>query len=300
MTKRTAMAKETPCPVCGSAAVIELYPSEIGDPVEVAFSYSFNATTNKIFRTVRCRDCTHVYCTPIPEHIDDNYTDVVDHEYLKQELTRRLSGNACLEVIKKHVRAGKLLDFGCATGDFLASARDNGFTAEGIELSRWSGQLAEKKGFPIYRQSTDDFSRQHQAEYDVVTQWGVIEHLPDPALIVRQLRDVLRTGGIIAIWTGNPDGMMSRLLGRKWWWWMGQHIQYFTSKSLRKLLDDNGYEFLEETIYPYAASYETVSNSLRRYPFNAMISALIKPFFFLKSVWYLRLPGEMYVLARKR
>ena len=118
-------------------------------------------------------------------------------------------------------------------------------------------------------------------------------------IFVRAMLGVLKPGGVIAVWTGNPEGGMARLLGRRWWHWMGQHIQYFTSKSLKKLLEDNGYEFLEEAIYPYAASYETVSNSLRRYPLHALTCALVRPMFMLKSVWYLRLPGEMFVLARK-
>ena len=119
MTASTVMAEAAPCPVCASADNRELYASEIADPKDVAFSYSFNPHHNKLFRTVRCAGCTHVYCTPIPEHIDANYQDVVDPSYLKQELTRRMAGDACLALIKKHVSTGKLLDFGCATGDFL-------------------------------------------------------------------------------------------------------------------------------------------------------------------------------------
>lgn len=37
-----------------------------------------------------------------------------------------------------------------------------------------------------------------------------------------------------------------------------------------KLLEDNGFEFLEETVYSCAVSYVLVSNSLRRYRWSAL------------------------------
>jgi SAM-dependent methyltransferase len=292
-------AQASQCPVCLSTSTRVLYESQIASPEEVSFSYTFTPAHSKTFRVMQCEACTHAFCAPIPADIARHYKEVVDEEYLRHEGSRRLSAKALLSVLGRLKPSGRLLDVGCATGDFMLAAQSAGYSVEGIELSSWSSSIARERGLTIHREYLDAFAPKHPAEYDVVTLWGVIEHFADPRRELRNIAAVLRPGGLLAIWTGDVASVTSRVLGRKWWYWQGQHIQYFTHKSLSRLVVDAGLEPAANKLYPFAASFDTISNSLRRYRSRDLLLSLVKPLFRVRPTWYLRIPGEMFFIARK-
>ena len=296
---KAIMVKLSKCPVCMSKNTYELYPSDV-DLKKLVFTYEFTPESQKTFRVARCRNCTHVFCSPIPEYIYKNYEDVVDNEYLRHSKTRKLSSKSVLSVLEDYAPKGKLLDVGCATGDFLQEAKDFGYFSEGLELSHWSAEITRKKGIVVYEDRLEQLAQKFQGKYDIITMWGVIEHFQNPLTEMTYINKLLKPGGILAIWTGNVNGLMSRILGRHWWYWQGQHIQYFTDKSLNKLAELSGFENAEIKRYPIAATYEQVSNSLKRYRFQRYAMPLVKLIFLVNPIWYLRLPGEMFWIGRKK
>ena len=287
------------CVVCDSTEVEEIRPAEIERLDQVSFSYSFSPEHNRTFRVVRCRRCTHRFCDPLPGQVADRYHDVVDEEYLKHGDSRRLAAKKVLESVRRHVPTGRLLDVGCATGDFLDAARAAGFACEGLELSAWSSDLARRRGHVVHRKTLEAFARESGAAFDIVSLIGVIEHLPHPRAEMANLKRLLRPGGLLVVWTGDVDSWLARLLGRRWWYWQGQHIQYFTRRSLELLARNAGFDRVAMQRYPFAATHATLANSLRRYPLHGLMSAALGPLFRIKPVVYLRLPGEMLFLARR-
>lgn len=290
--------KSSICPICGLKKTKELYPSNI-DITKLSFTYEFSPQSQKTFRVARCKNCTHVFCSPLPGDIYKNYEDVIDKEYLRHERTRELSAKAVLKVINKYAKGKNLLDVGCATGDFMKIAKDFGYSTEGLELSHWSTQIAIKRGLKVYMETLRSLSKRVAKKYDVIALWGVIEHFENPKEEMEYINRILKPDGIIVLWTGNVDGLMSRLLGRKWWYWQGQHIQYFTNKSLSFLAKATGFKSLTTKTYPIAATYEQMKNSLARYKFQKLLLPFIKIIFYIKPIWYVRLPGEMLYIARK-
>ncbi len=287
------------CPICKSVESKEVHPPQITSGRAVSFSYTFSPAHSKTFGIYRCTNCSHQFCYPVAADIGVNYKDVVDEEYLKHETSRRLASRRLLRTLIAHKAKGKLIDIGCATGDFLDEARKCGFECEGIEPCAWSGSVARGRGLVVHGALLEEFAPGHRQEYDIATLWGVIEHFADPAAEVRRIAAILKPGGILAIWTGDVDSITSRVLGRRWWYWQGQHIQYFTHRSLDRLLSTEGLDIVESKVYPFAASHETISNSLKRYRPQRLLRSLLKPLFVIKPIWYLYLPGEMFVVARK-
>lgn len=286
------------CPVCLSKDTFELYPANV-DLKKLVFTYEFSPEAQKTFQVVRCSKCSHVFCSSIPENFYKNYEDVIDKEYLRHSHTRELSARSVLSIINSLRSKGRLLDIGCATGDFLKVAKDFGYIPDGLELSRWSAEIARKKNIMVYRNRLEVLAQKFAGKYDIITMLGVIEHFQNPRDEMSYINKLLKPDGILAIWTGNVDGIMSRILGRRWWYWQGQHIQYFTNKSLNDLASLTGFTHVTTKDYPIAATYEQVNNSLKRYKFHKYFMPLIKIFFIIKPIWYLRLPGEMLWLGRK-
>lgn len=291
--------KSDVCPVCFSHNTICIRPQTL-DIKRLSFTYEFSPESQKTFRVLRCKDCTHVFCSPLPKDLYKNYEDVVDKEYIRHFKTRELSAEAVLKTIKKIIPTGKILDVGCATGDFLRVAKTNGYEAEGLELSKWSSEIASKNGLKVYRNTLKVHANKFKDKYDIITLWGVIEHFEHPDKEMKYINTLLKPGGYVILWTGNVDGLMSQILKHKWWYWQGQHIQYFTQKSLNYLAQKNGFEHIVTKTYPIAATFEQMENSVSRYKRNKYIIPLFKLVFSIAPVLYLRFPGEMFWIARKK
>jgi len=65
------------------------------------------------------------------------------------------------------------------------------------------------------------------------------------------------------------------------------------------LAEKTGFENVTLKVYPFAANFEQLENSLSRYAFQKYIMPVVKLAFRIKPVWYLYLPGEMFWIARK-
>jgi 2-polyprenyl-3-methyl-5-hydroxy-6-metoxy-1,4-benzoquinol methylase len=284
------------CPVCASEDAVLYHAATIEDPAQVSFSYTFSPQHSRTFQALRCLGCSHVYCFPLPPDMAAHYHDVVDEEYLRHDRSRQLSARKVLDRLGRRGPA-RLLDVGCATGDWLVAAREAGFEAEGLELSEWSARIARERGFVVHQKRLAALAEEHPGTYDVITLMGVIEHFERPREETHHLRRLLKPGGRLVLWTGDVDSILSRALGRKWWYWQGQHIQYFTKASLRRLLLAEGFAAVEVATFPFAATLATISNSLRRYRLQPVMIRLLSPLFRLKPVLFLRLPGEMLAIA---
>lgn len=290
--------KPTNCPICNSENMLEIYPENI-DFKKLSFTYVKTPNSNKTFRVMRCRNCTHVFCSPLPRNIYKSYEDVVDNEYLKYAKSLEISASLVLPTIKKYVKKGRMLDVGCATGVFLTVAKNFGYSVEGLELSRWSSEIARKKGIIVYRKRIKALASKFPNRYDVITMFGVIEHFENPIEEMNGLRKLLKPGGILVVWTGDVNSLSSKVLGRMWWYWQGQHIQYFTKRSLNYLAKMTGFGHIITKTYPFVATYELMNNYLGRYYFRPWIMKILKPLFKIKPIWAVRLPGEMFWIARK-
>lgn len=287
---------EFDCPVCGSKNLVEVYPDTLGATLP-EFGYDFGPQHCAHYRIVRCKACSHGYCTPRHPDMFRNYIDVEDRAYLKHQEQRTVTANLVVEKIRGFKNSGRLLDVGCSTGDFLNVAKGS-FSVEGIELSDWAADAAQRSGLIIHRQQLADF--RPEATYDVITLWGVIEHFEHPAQELAHLSRLLSPGGLVCLWTGDFDSLFSKLLGERWWYILGQHIQYFTRRSIERLFREQGYSLVSSSYYPYVLSLNAIAKSLARYPpigkaFQALVSALGI------GDWNitLRLPGEMFLIFRK-
>jgi SAM-dependent methyltransferase len=138
------------------------------------------------------------------------------------------SGRQDLEAVRSVVvghAAGRVLDVGCGTGDFLA-ALPGSFEKFGIEPAVGAAQLAAARGVHIVAPTLDELPA--DARFDVITIIDVIEHIPVPGLLLDTALRHLEPGGLLVVSTGHPQIRIWRRVFRARFWYSSfpEHITF--------------------------------------------------------------------------
>ena len=110
-------------------------------------------------------------------------------------------------------RATRWLDHGCGLGGAVRYARAHGFDGVYGFDEGYAGNVMRQEGVPSIERR--DFG--HLAgSFDVVTSIDVLEHVVDPVAVLREIRGLLRPGGVLFLTTGNAEPFRRRLLDWSW------------------------------------------------------------------------------------
>lgn len=278
--------------------------------------------TDGPFSVVGCRDCGMVYVTPrlrpgaLIESVydegywssdaakDRGYSDYRADEplYLKTYGRRR-------SVIERHFdRPGRVLDVGCAAGYFLSVMQESGWDVRGLEPSQAIRDRAVERlghlpnGEPRVQAGLLGEAELAAGSFDLVTFWDVIEHIPDVRAALRAARDLLAPGGKLLIETQNVDSRAARVLGPKWQHYKhAEHIYHFNPRTLGRLMDESGFEVLENTPKlggKYVSLGFVAERSARLHPALAFVLSPLK--LVAKRSLYVNLFDEMIVVAQPK
>jgi SAM-dependent methyltransferase len=218
----TAQPLSRDCPACGR-------------PTEHAQLYSIRHCT-----ILRCATCglgrTEAPAfDPQRYYTDDYFTG--QHadgyaDYRGAEAVLRREFARTVEFIRARRDGGRLLEVGCAYGFFLQEAKPF-FDVTGIELAADAAAHARGSGLNVLTGVADEATLVRLGRFDVIVMLDVIEHLPDPADMLRLLGRRLAPGGIIVVTTGDFGSLVARLSGRRWRLMTPpQHLWFFTPGSL--------------------------------------------------------------------
>ena len=111
----------------------------------------------------------------------------------------------------------RLLDIGCAGGDFLAEMQAHGFEVAGVEFDEAAATVARERGLTVTTGPFPQVVAKLDGTYDAVTMRHVLEHLPDPSGALRASRELLAPRGVLLITTPRIDGLLPRLAGPYWY-----------------------------------------------------------------------------------
>lgn len=205
--------------------------------------------------TCLCCGLEQVPKSLVPASLEDIYKEVVDEPYLENVQARRKTFRRNLDAISSYLPAtGSLLEVGSYCGLFLEAAKEKGWTAVGVEPSRWASAYArEVTGVAVYTGYLFENSANLVDKYDVVTSWDVLEHVRDPVGFLRECGSYVRPGGVLCVSTLDVDTWMPQLLGTRWPWLIHMHLFYFGSRSIKYLFRQAGFDITHEAPYVHYA-----------------------------------------------
>jgi len=128
----------------------------------------------------------------------ERFSDLMSNAKVRDRHTRTL--REIRPLITDSSVPARLFDVGAGSGEFLSQAREVGFEVYGSELSDAAIRLARRRhdvvlsSLPLEQEGRGDF-------FDVITMWGLLEHVLDPLSVLRDAFRVLRHAGIAYIHT---------------------------------------------------------------------------------------------------
>ncbi|HUP40047.1 MAG TPA: class I SAM-dependent methyltransferase [Vicinamibacterales bacterium] len=242
--------ESVPCNICGSIESHILQPAhyDIHSIEETDFAQTFSSSSDERLnhRLVVCSRCGLQYVSPRlrAAAVLEGYAHGSDEQFVSQARGREITFAKSLDAIERvwNQPRGRLLDIGTGGGSFPHIASQRGWKVEGCEPNRWLCEWAlEHYGLPIRPGTVFDQQYPPNA-YDVVTLWDVLEHTPDPKAEVREAHRLLKDEGLLVINYPDIGSWVARVMGRSWVFLLDVHLYYFTRATIRKLLEDAGFE----------------------------------------------------------
>jgi 2-polyprenyl-3-methyl-5-hydroxy-6-metoxy-1,4-benzoquinol methylase len=190
-------------------------------------------------RIARCNACEFMLSRDIlaPEAIDQFYVDGYhDQRHMDGQ---RVNASINVELLRSLSLdpAGKsLLDVGSGFGFLLDKLRHRKASRlAGAELSRAQRAYSiDKLHLETFGQ-LDELSDQDQ--FDIITIFEVIEHIPEPLEFIQGVCKHLRKGGSLVVGTDNFTSDVVKVLGDRFPKWIPhEHVSFFTPSSLKSML----------------------------------------------------------------
>lgn len=247
----------SPCDLCGTAEPrFVLESGRLDGPLvecrNCGFKYVGQRRSNLVFGSSPASDAVHRV-----REANRGFRQLPEQE---EHRLGKLNAQWRLDLIRRYKSAGKLLEVGCARGDFLAAARA-GFEVFGVEpnpdLAADSSRIA-----PLFEGLIEN-TPWH--DFDVAASFHVVEHVDSPKSFLRAMSDRLKPGGLLVIETPNIASWPYRLMKAQWRQFIPEHYFFFDPKTMSRLLKDHGLEVQAVHSVGKYASAAFVLNRLSRY-----------------------------------
>jgi SAM-dependent methyltransferase len=133
----------------------------------------------------------------------------------------------------------RLLDVGCANGDFPRFMAARGWEVQGVEVAESSQPITDFRLFP---QEFDSIPLDEPI-YDAITAWAVLEHVHDPMAYFRKASRLVRKNGLFIFNVPNYASVASRYLFCED---VPRHLYFFTRETVQEYLHATGFTLEKE------------------------------------------------------
>lgn len=170
------------------------------------------------------------------------------------QLVRNYALNQKIKLINSFNSEQKtILDIGAGTGDFLLACKKNGWKVSGVEPSEKAKKIAEDK---LETQLFSNNEGLKTKQFDVITMWHVLEHVPDVNKTIEELKAFLKSNGRLIIAVPNHKSYDANYYGKFWAAYdLPRHLWHFSQTSIKKLFAKQQMEVVKTLPMKFDAYY---------------------------------------------
>jgi len=196
------------CPLCGGASERAFVTPDrnrgIGDE---QFEYR------------RCLACGVLYLRNVPADLAPYYPNAYFTlpDLAQMRAISRGSERYRIDLVRRHVRDGRLAEIGPGDGIFAVQAVDAGFEVAAVEMDPAACEhLRAALGIEVVQSAEPELALAGLAPLRAVVAWHVIEHVRRPWELMAAAAEALEPGGVLVLATPNPGAFGLRVLGGRW------------------------------------------------------------------------------------
>lgn len=234
------------------------------------------------FNYIECEQCTMLYVSPRPTFDvlkrfyanSTNYKFFNDFIFPASKETRREKIfiprvdkviDLCREL---KIETKNLLEIGAGYGLFLEEMNKTGIFDRviGVEASDSLHQRSLDLGFDVYNGIFEEL--EVNEKMNAIVSFEVIEHIFDPKSFLHKAYDILEKGGLLLMTFPNYNGFDISTLMASSDSIDHEHLNYFNSQSIHKLLSEIGFLDIEITT-PGVMDVDLVRNKILDGKFEA-------------------------------
>jgi SAM-dependent methyltransferase/organic radical activating enzyme len=225
-------AEDGACPICSSHETALLLKRKDDLPVFRCNACGFMFTPRSVFES-RYGDIDGLY---EQSYFKSDTGDIGYVDYASLSTSNFLWRPAFLELVEG-IRGKKILDIGCATGILLEMLQERGASeVAGVEISAFAAARAGSKGLRVF--NSDITAADVGKDYDIITAFDVIEHVPDIHAFLSRVYELLSDDGVFVFLTPDAGSSEAACQMENWYGFKSslEHIHYFSAESLRYAL----------------------------------------------------------------
>lgn len=197
---------------------------------------------NQNYIIYRCNNCGLGFTKNIKKQTENYHRD---EDYIRNQKQFENIYQKRVNIIDKFANnVGRALEIGSSTGLLLKLLQKKGWDILGVEVSARAGKFARKHGIPTLITSFEKVKLSKDF-FDVIILNHTLEHLNNPAQIIRKINSLLVQNGIIFIDVPNFGGFSAKILRKNWPYLLpNEHYWHFTLDSLLKIFKRNNFKII--------------------------------------------------------
>lgn len=194
------------------------------------------------FSLYECRNCGIQFWNPFKGPGKEWYEKEYDFEARNILISKPYRGchKKFLNRFRNFPSGTRILDIGCGIGDFLAELQRRKAEVWGVDFNRNHTEIASKKfGLKnIYTMDFGEFFKKDLPQFDIVTCFGLLEHIDNPRELVMAIKKIIKLGGIIATSAPSKENLVTGMDFRDQ---PPDHLSQWNPKAFASLFGQIGY-----------------------------------------------------------
>lgn len=253
------MVHHSNCPLCNSA------------DIALHLRCRDHFLTGEDYNLFKCNSCGFLFTQDHPDednagryYESDEYASHHDDTGGFSGILYRISRNIMLakkrRMIKKTtgLKTGKLLDIGSGSGHFLNKMKNAGWDVSGIEINKKARDQSVKK-FSVDVMDPKDLILLKNENYDCITLWHVLEHFHDPFSYAREIKRILKPGGICIIAVPNSKSYDAEHYSASWAAYdVPRHLWHFNPYTFNMFAGKTGFRLIKTIALPLDVFYISI------------------------------------------
>jgi 2-polyprenyl-3-methyl-5-hydroxy-6-metoxy-1,4-benzoquinol methylase len=205
------------------------------------------------YEILKCMECSMVHVNPRPSarKLNQFYKNSEASRFFQESIIKPTENYRIEKIVKPRLdyinssinEVGDWLDVGCSSGILLAVGKNAGWSVHGIEFEEEAAESARSKGIIVYEKPLEEMA--FEDKFQLITMFEVLEHISDPAEILKHSHRANKQGGYLLITVPNIEGFEFQTIGLEHSnICPPSHLNYYSPTTLSRALISCGYKII--------------------------------------------------------